>query len=1412
MDAIGSLAVQPVVTVSVLEQALEPHRFIRSQPRIEPWGRTLSELLPDRVQLSQTPWLAVVNGRVIPAETWATELVPPGGEVICYPRIGDSVFGQILFGAVLAAAAFALPELGLVAAGAFTSSLGILGAGIALTGAASLLVGTPLRPVKPLRGGNGSPTYGFEGVKNSKQVGAPVPVVYGTHKVGGQYIEIALDTSGDTEILHALLALSEGPVQLVDTSHLAFNNQPAANFSHVTVATTTGQNSQAAISPFGDHSAETFLVDAALSPEPVSYTTNGTNVTAFTVELAFPNGFFTVKPDGGLQSASVTVILQYKLHTAETWTSQTFVVTDSKRSTLRQLLRVDGLAAGQYDIQLSRTTPQATSLFLVDEVHRTAISEIVNDACTYPNLALLGVSIQATNQLSGTLPTITVYVQGVQVRVFSSATSYAWQYSNNPAWVAFDMFTNARYGLGNFVWPVQADAGTIAVTNGSPIVTGTGTAWTQQASPGQMLVVDSQGLVATVLSVQSDTQLTLTTNWAGSTASGLAYELRRDDLDIQSFVDWAAYCNTSVDNGQGGMEPRCTCDAVFDAENVKAWDAIQQICALGQAAPVKLGSFVRITVDQPASPTQLFSMANIKAGSYQEKWLNLKDRANYFEVQYLNAANDYQQEVVVLEDPLLFQNQEPIRRKQISLYGVTRTTQAARLARYYQNANRYYTRTVSFEAGLDAVVAEPGDVIRVQHDVPGWGAASRAAAGSTAATIALQTSVALRSGASYQILVRHADGTIEQKAVTNAPGTYTTLTVDSAWTEVPAAEDVVVVGETTILVKLFRVIAIERTPDMTVKITGVEYNPAAYDNRGTTVNQVNFSTLPDLAGPPPQVTDFALAQLNDSMQTVVVNFTPPADVRYDHANLYQVAGPRFVKLGESTDGHFTIPNVMPGTILRIAAVSAGRGGAMAGFNSAPAGTITIGAAHPPPTVTGLQLAGQGNHTQFVGKDAKFTWKDRARTSGLGRSPLGQEPAGAGSGFVDPFFKNYRVEIYNADTATLRRREFVTDAAYIYGFEKNFEDGQFLGGGPVRSFTIKVWQQDAFNQLSSAPALLTVSNPAPPLVTNLAAFSLGAAIRVKWDASPAIDTTGYRVFRSTTPGFTPDSTTLVYDGPNNFVDFNDVLLNTTYWFCVAAYDTFDTTSLNHSGQVSAAPLGIVAGDITGQLADSQLAGLAASKIQGVLAASLLSATTAYITASAQIADAVIVNAHIANVDASKITTGTLDALRLNTTTAYITASAQIASGVIQTAHIANLAVGTAQIANLAVGTLQIAGNAVTQNKVYSTTADVSVTAATVLPYPVLSVALATNSGEVLVSALCTYSMVPGDSATLALERDGVVLTSVAVAGLGNAVPLTLVTLDAPPAATHQYALVVTAASLSASFILRSISMLTVEILK
>lgn len=69
--------------------------------------------------------------------------------------------------------------------------------------------------------------------------------------------------------------------------------------------------------------------------------------------------------------------------------------------------------------------------------------------------------------------------------------------------------------------PQNSLQGTVSVTNGSPTVTGVGTAFTTQLVPGSIIYINKVAYTLSASAITSDTSLDLNANYAGATAGGL---------------------------------------------------------------------------------------------------------------------------------------------------------------------------------------------------------------------------------------------------------------------------------------------------------------------------------------------------------------------------------------------------------------------------------------------------------------------------------------------------------------------------------------------------------------------------------------------------------------------------------------------------------------------------------------------------------------------------------------------------------------------------------------------------------------------------------------------------------------------------------------------------------------------------
>ncbi|EIF8836081.1 DUF1983 domain-containing protein [Escherichia coli] len=123
-----------------------------------------------------------------------------------------------------------------------------------------------------------------------------------------------------------------------------------------------------------------------------------------------------------------------------------------------------------YKVRVVRITDDNSSQYLYNDTWVDSIGEIVATPMNYPNSVLVGLKVNS-EQFGSTMPSRSYLVRGLKIRVPSnyneSSNTYAGVWdgtfkllsSSNPAWILFDLLTNARYGLGQYVSESMIDLG-----------------------------------------------------------------------------------------------------------------------------------------------------------------------------------------------------------------------------------------------------------------------------------------------------------------------------------------------------------------------------------------------------------------------------------------------------------------------------------------------------------------------------------------------------------------------------------------------------------------------------------------------------------------------------------------------------------------------------------------------------------------------------------------------------------------------------------------------------------------------------------------------------------------------------------------------------------------------------------------
>ncbi|TWX76209.1 host specificity protein J [Enterobacter hormaechei] len=125
-------------------------------------------------------------------------------------------------------------------------------------------------------------------------------------------------------------------------------------------------------------------------------------------------------------------------------------------------------ASTGWQLRVRRITPDSTSVNIVDTMRVVAVTEIIDAKLRYVNTALLYVEFDATQFPNG-IPQVVCNPKGRIIRVpdtydpetrtYSGTWEgvFKWAWTDNPAWIYYDIILNERFGLGQRIDATQID-------------------------------------------------------------------------------------------------------------------------------------------------------------------------------------------------------------------------------------------------------------------------------------------------------------------------------------------------------------------------------------------------------------------------------------------------------------------------------------------------------------------------------------------------------------------------------------------------------------------------------------------------------------------------------------------------------------------------------------------------------------------------------------------------------------------------------------------------------------------------------------------------------------------------------------------------------------------------------------------
>lgn len=271
-----------------------------------------------------------------------------------------------------------------------------------------------------------------------------------------------------------LLALGEGEFAGgLDATRIFLDGTPLGNpdgtmnFENVSWDFRPGTQTQTPIPGFPAVENETTVGVSLTKATPWTRALSNTQIDAVLVRIGIP-GLQQQENDGDIVGTTVQYHIDLAVDGGAYSTVMTKTVTE-KLSSLYELTHRINLpkASTGWQIRVVRDTDDSTSQMLQNKTQVQAITEVIDARLRYPHTALLYVSFNAKS--FNNIPKISCMPKGRVIRIPSNydpiARTYSgtwdgtfkWGWTNNPAWIWFDVLTEPRFGLGRRVTPEMLD-------------------------------------------------------------------------------------------------------------------------------------------------------------------------------------------------------------------------------------------------------------------------------------------------------------------------------------------------------------------------------------------------------------------------------------------------------------------------------------------------------------------------------------------------------------------------------------------------------------------------------------------------------------------------------------------------------------------------------------------------------------------------------------------------------------------------------------------------------------------------------------------------------------------------------------------------------------------------------------------
>ncbi len=250
------------------------------------------------------------------------------------------------------------------------------------------------------------------------------------------------------------------------------NADGSQNFSGVTWEFRPGTQAQKYIQGIPGTENEISVGTEVTSGTAWTRTFTNTQLSAVRLRLKWPS-LFKQEDDGDLVGYSVNYAIDLQTDGGTWQTVLNTSVTGKTTSGYERSHRIDLPQAGStWTIRLRKITADANSAKIGDTMTLQSFTEVIDAKLRYPNTALLYIEFDSS-QFNGSIPQISCEPRGRVIRVpdtYDPETrsysgtwtgAFKWAWTDNPAWIFYDLVVSDRFGLGHRLTAANIDKWTL---------------------------------------------------------------------------------------------------------------------------------------------------------------------------------------------------------------------------------------------------------------------------------------------------------------------------------------------------------------------------------------------------------------------------------------------------------------------------------------------------------------------------------------------------------------------------------------------------------------------------------------------------------------------------------------------------------------------------------------------------------------------------------------------------------------------------------------------------------------------------------------------------------------------------------------------------------------------------------------